>query len=141
MTQRAFTAAFLGVALLTGVGACGPGINATTPVEPKSECIDLTGAYRANFTTSCGQSATTLPVSVSQAACTITTTIPGLGGLSGKIVKDQAAVTLDFASPCSGQATGTATIATGRIDAAFAGTQSGTGACCSVVSGTVSVFK
>lgn len=110
-------------------------------MEPIVECADVSGAYRATFSTSCGQSATAIPVAVAQDRCSISTTIPGLGRLSGTIVKGRSDITLEFATPCGGKATGTAAIASGRIDAAFAGSQSGTGQCCNVVSGSVSIFR
>ena len=118
MTHAWILCGAIGTALL---GGCGPGLNGATPVEPTPECVDLSGSYRATFSTSCGQSATTIPDTVTQDRCTFSTTIPGLGRLSGTIVKGKSDITLEFVAPCGGKATGSAAIASGRIDAAFAG--------------------
>lgn len=129
--------ALMAAALATG---CGPGLN-PTPVEPTPDCANAGGAYRASFNTSCGQSATALPATVSLTGCSFTTTIQGLGRVTGTIVKGTADISVEFQPPCTGTANGTAMVGTGRIDAAFAGTQTGAGACCSVVSGTFSLSR
>lgn len=120
--------------------SCGPGLN-PTPVEPTPDCGSAGGVYRASFNTSCGQSATALQATVSLTGCSFTTAIQGLGQVTGTIVKGTADVTVEFQPPCTGTAKGMATVSTGRIDAAFAGAQTGSGACCSVISGTLSLSR
>jgi hypothetical protein len=120
--------------------ACGPGIKGT-PSEPILDCGDVKGAWRASFGTSCGQSATALQVTVTQANCDFETTVQNLGHVKGTIAKGSADVTVEFPPPCGGTAKGSATVGASRIDAAFAGMQTGTGACCAVVSGTLSLSR
>ena len=141
MKREARALLLAGVCCAFLVGGCKKFFEKPTPTEPTAKCDDMSGAYRATFSTSCGQSGTTIPVTVTQTSCDVTVTVTGLGTLTGTMADGKADITLEFATPCTGEATGTATISSGRIDAAFAGSQTGTGACCSVVSGTVSIFK
>ncbi len=120
-------------------GGCGKGLD-RSPTEPVPACRDVTGSYRAAFSTSCGKSGSSIPVAVTQKACSFTATVPGLGVLTGSIARDTADVQLDFETPCAGTADGPATVSDGRIDVAFAGSQAGA-ACCSLVSGTLSMYR
>lgn len=119
-------------ALIAAAAACG--IGRRDPTEPT--CILIAGTYDGTFTNSCGGSGRG-PVVVTQAGCRFNALIPGFGGgtVSGEIDGGFAAFTLTFGTPCSGTATGTATVRTSNITGTFSGRATGSG-CCNPVSGS-----
>ena len=119
-------------ALIVVVAACGVGRR--DPTEPT--CIFIAGAYDGSFRNSCGGSGTG-PVVVTQVGCRFNALIPGFGGgtVSGEIDGGFASFTLTFGTPCSGTATGTATVRSTNISGTFTGGATGSG-CCNPVSGS-----
>ena len=74
---------------------------------------------------------------VAQVGCTFSALIPGFGGgtIAGEIRGRSATFTLFFAAPCSGSATGTATVSRTAISGTYTGGATGFG-CCNPVSGS-----
>jgi hypothetical protein len=118
--------------------SCGLGSH-DGPTSPY--CVDVAGTWDGTFTNSCGGSGSG-PVVVAQIGCSFSAIIPGFGGgtVSGEINGRNAAFTLYFSTPCSGSATGTATVNTTRISGNFNGGASGFG-CCNPVSGTFTLTR
>ena len=127
---RSLRSVSLATAILL-IAACGVGRR--SPTEPT--CILISGAYDGTYRNSCGGSGTG-PV-VTQAGCTFNALIPGIGGgsVAGVIDGGFATFTLYFGTPCSGTATGTATVRTNSISGTFSGGATGSG-CCNPVSGS-----
>ena len=115
--------------------SCGVGRN--SPSEPAFSCDDVTGTYNATFSNSCGGSSGTGVVIVTQVGCTFSGLIPGFGGgtIAGQINGSSATFSLFFAAPCSGSASGTATISRTAISGTYTGGATGFG-CCNPVSGS-----
>jgi hypothetical protein len=124
------------IAVLSGVflslASCG--IGSHSPTEPS--CSYIGGSYDATFSNSCGGSGSGVVV-VLQTGCTFTALIPGLGGgtVAGEINGRSARFTLYFTVPCSGSASGTATIGSTAISGTYSGGATGLG-CCNPVSGS-----
>jgi hypothetical protein len=114
--------------------SCGVGRN--SPSEPAFSCDDVTGSYNATFSNSCGGSGSGIVI-VAQVGCTFNALIPGFGGgtIAGEIRGSSATFTLFFAAPCSGSATGTATVSRTTISGTYTGGATGFG-CCNPVSGS-----
>lgn len=114
--------------------SCGVGRN--SPSEPVFPCDDIAGTYNATFSNSCGGSGTGVVI-VAQVGCTFSGLIPGFGGgtIAGQINGGSANFTLFFAAPCSGSATGTATVSRTAISGTYTGGATGFG-CCNPVSGS-----
>ena len=114
--------------------SCGVGRH--SPSEPAFSCDDVTGSYSATFSNSCGGSGTGVVI-VAQVGCTFSGLIPGFGGgtIAGQINGRSATFTLFFAAPCSGSATGTATVSRTAISGTYTGGATGFG-CCNPVSGS-----
>jgi hypothetical protein len=114
--------------------SCGVGRN--SPSEPGFSCDDVAGSYNATFSNSCGGSGTGVVI-VAQVGCTFSGLIPGFGGgtIAGEINGRSATFTLFFAAPCSGSATGTATVSRTAISGTFTGGSTGFG-CCNPVTGS-----
>jgi hypothetical protein len=124
----ALSAAFLSLT------SCG--IGRSSPSEPHFSCDDIAGSYNATFSNSCGGSGTGVVI-VAQVGCTFSGLIPGFGGgtIAGQINGRSATFTLFFAAPCSGSATGTATVSHTAISGTYTGGATGFG-CCNPVSGS-----
>lgn len=137
MPRRAMTSA-LRIAALSGMflslASCGIGSRSTS--EPFFNCDDVAGAYNGSFTNSCGGSGSGIVI-VTQVGCTFNALIPGFGGgtIAGQIEGRSASFTLFFAAPCSGSASGTATVGRNTISGTFTGGATGFG-CCNPVSGS-----
>lgn len=118
--------------LIVTVAACG--IGRRSPTEPT--CVLVAGTYDGTFRNSCGGSGSG-PVVVTQLGCTFNALIPGFGGgtVTGEIDGSYATFTLYFTTPCSGSATGTATVRTSSISGTFSGSATGFG-CCNPVTGS-----
>jgi hypothetical protein len=131
-TWLAFRSAAL-AALIMAVAACG--IGRRSPTEPT--CTHIAGTYDGTFHNSCDGSGSG-PVIVTQVGCTFNALIPGFGGgtVAGEIDGGFATFTLYFATPCSGSATGTATVRTSNISGTFSGGATGGHGCCNPVSGS-----
>jgi hypothetical protein len=114
--------------------SCGVGRN--SPSEPAFSCDDVTGSYNATFSNSCGGSGSGIVI-VAQVGCTFSALIPGFGGgtIAGEIRGSSATFTLFFAAPCSGSATGAATVSRTTISGTYTGGATGFG-CCNPVSGS-----
>jgi hypothetical protein len=112
------------------------GIGRSSPSEPRFSCDDIAGSYNATFSNSCGGSGTGVVI-VAQVGCTFSGLIPGFGGgtIAGQINGRSATFTLFFAAPCSGSATGTATVSRTAISGTYTGGATGFG-CCNPVSGS-----
>lgn len=110
------------------------GVASHNPVEPSCEWIG--GSYTGTFTNSCGGSGTG-PVVVAQNGCAFTALIPGFGGgtIAGQIEGGFATFTMYFTTPCSGSATGTATLGGTYISGTYSGGATGIG-CCNPVTGS-----
>ncbi len=110
------------------------GVASHGPVEPTCEWIG--GSYTATFSNSCGGSGTGVVV-VAQQGCTFTALIPGLGGgtIAGRIDGRSATFTMYFTTPCSGSASGTASIGGTTISGNYSGGATGFG-CCNPVTGS-----
>ncbi len=132
----AFRSAALAATLLV---AASCGIASHTPTEPS--CVYVGGAWDGSFVNSCGGSGSG-PVVVGQVGCSIEGLIPGFGGgtLAGQIIGNGATFTLFFSSPCSGSATGTATITSKAIHGTFSGGATGYG-CCNPVTGSFTLTR
>ena len=128
-----FRTAALSVTFLS-LASCG--IGRSSPSEPHFSCDYIAGSYDATFSNSCGGSGTGIVI-VAQTGCTFSALIPGLGGgtIAGQINRNAATFTLFFAAPCSGSATGTATVGRTTISGTFTGGATGFG-CCNPVSGS-----
>lgn len=133
MMTSALRIAALSVSFLS-LASCGVGRN--SPSEPYS-CDDVSGTYSATFSNSCGGSGSGIVIVV-QAGCTFSALIPGLGGgsVAGQIHGRSATFTLYFEAPCSGSASGTATISRTAITGTFSGGATGGFGCCNPVSGS-----
>lgn len=131
--SSALRAAVLSVTFLS-LASCGVGRN--SPSEPRFSCDDIAGTYNASFSNSCGGSGSGIVI-VLQTGCTFSALIPGFGGgtVAGQINGRSASFTLFFAAPCSGSATGTATVSRTAISGTYAGGATGFG-CCNPVSGS-----
>ncbi len=137
MPLSAVTSA-LRIAALSGIflSLTSCGIGRRSPSEPYFNCDDIAGTYDGTFSNSCGGSGSG-PVIVAQVGCTFSALIPGFGGgtVAGEIRGKSATFTLFFAAPCSGSATGTATVSRNAISGTFTGGATGFG-CCNPVSGS-----
>ncbi|MEO6325413.1 MAG: hypothetical protein ABIT01_00415, partial [Thermoanaerobaculia bacterium] len=124
-------------AFVFAVAACGVGRQ--SPTEPA--CINIAGAYDGTYRNSCGGSGSG-PVLVTQVRCRFTALIPGFGGgtVEGEIDGGFATFTLTFSTPCSGSATGTATVRSSNISGTFSGGATGTG-CCNPISGSFELTR
>ncbi len=127
--------------LATGVlfvVSCGIGSHGS-PTEPY--CAYLAGTWDGSFANSCGGTGSG-PVVVTQVGCSFSGIIPGFGGgtVSGEIDGRSAAFTLYFSTPCSGSATGTASVSSSYVHGTFNGTSSGYG-CCGPLSGTFTLTR
>jgi len=123
------------VALLC-VASCRGG--SSTPTEP-SGCVGIAGTYNAVWSNSCGDSGNGVVV-VAQSGCSFGAVFPGLGTLSGTIDGPLGIFVLAFASPCSGSASGSATLAGAMINGAYSGAATGQG-CCNPVSGSFTLTR
>ena len=121
-------------AIFVSLASCGLG--SRSPDEPFFNCDDVAGAYNGTFSNSCGGSGTGIVI-VGQVGCTFNALIPGFGGgtIAGQINGRSANFTLFFSAPCSGSASGTATVSRTAITGTFAGGATGFG-CCNPVSGS-----
>lgn len=117
------------------------GVGRRSPAEPVFNCDDITGTYDATFSNSCGGSGSGIVV-LGQVGCTFSALVPGFGGgtIAGQINGKSATFTLFFAAPCSGSATGTATVSRTAIIGNFAGGATGFG-CCNPVSGSFALTR
>jgi hypothetical protein len=124
-------------AALLWVVSCGVG--SSSPTEPS--CRQVSGTYDGSFVNSCGGSGSG-PVVVVQVGCNFEALIPGFGGgnVAGQITGDRAAFTLYFSYPCSGSATGTATITGSTLLGTFSGGATGFG-CCNPVTGSFTLTR
>jgi hypothetical protein len=135
-TSQLTMASVVRIAALSGVflslASCGLGSH--SPTEPF--CENISGSYSGTFSNSCGGSGTGV-VLVLQAGCTFTALIPGFGGgtVAGQINGRSATFTLSFATPCSGSASGAATLGATTISGTYSGGATGLG-CCNPVSGS-----
>ncbi|HMA28380.1 MAG TPA: hypothetical protein VKS23_00825 [Thermoanaerobaculia bacterium] len=120
----------------TFVSLTSCGVGRRSPSEPVFSCDDVSGTYDATFSNSCGGSGSG-PVVIAQVGCSFSGLIPGFGGgtIAGQINGRSASFTLFFSAPCSGSATGTATVGRNAISGTFAGGATGFG-CCNPVSGS-----
>lgn len=111
------------------------GVGRKSPSEPVY-CDDVAGSYNATFSNSCGGSGSGIVI-VAQVGCTFNALIPGFGGgtIAGQINGNSATFTLYFAAPCSGSASGTATVGRTAISGTYTGGATGFG-CCNPVSGS-----
>ncbi len=136
--QRSIRTSALRAAVLSAtflsLASCGVGRH--SPSEPRFSCDDIAGTYDATFSNSCGGSGSGIVI-VLQTGCTFSALIPGFGGgtIAGQINGRSANFTLFFAAPCSGSATGTATVSRTTISGTYAGGATGFG-CCNPVSGS-----
>ncbi len=136
-TRRTLTSPLSVAALAaTFLSLTSCGLGRSSPSEPRFSCDDVAGTYDATFSNSCGGSGTGVVV-VAQVGCTFSGLIPGFGGgtIAGEIRGRSATFTLFFAAPCSGSATGSATVSRNTISGTFAGGATGFG-CCNPVSGS-----
>ncbi|HEY6948232.1 MAG TPA: hypothetical protein VI297_05380 [Gemmatimonadales bacterium] len=126
----------MAAALLWAV-SCG--IGSHTPTEPS--CMNVSGTYDGSFVNSCGGSGSG-PVVVAQVGCNFEALIPGFGGgnVAGQIMGDHANFTLYFSYPCSGSATGSASITGRSIHGTFSGGATGFG-CCNPVTGSFTLTR
>jgi hypothetical protein len=110
------------------------GLGRSPPSEPQFSCDDIAGSYDATFSNSCGGFGIVI---LAQVGCTFSGLIPGFGGgtIAGQINGRTATFTLFFAAPCSGSASGTATVSRTAISGTFTGGATGFG-CCNSVSGS-----
>jgi hypothetical protein len=124
-------------AVLLWAVACGVG--SSTPTEPS--CTNVSGTYDASFVNSCGGSGSGVVV-VAQVGCNFEALIPGFGGgnVAGQITGDSATFTLYFSYPCSGSATGTATITGKTLHGTYSGGATGFG-CCNPVTGSFTLTR
>ena len=136
--RLALRIAALSVTFLS-LASCGLG--RSSPSEPFLNCDDISGTYNATFSNSCGGSGTGI-VLVVQTGCTFSALIPGLGGgtIAGEIHGNSATFSLFFAAPCSGSASGNATVSRTAITGTFAGGATGFG-CCNPVSGSFALTR
>ena len=121
-------------AIFFSLASCGVGRR--SPSEPFFNCDDVAGTYNGTFTNSCGGSGSGIVI-VGQVGCTFNALIPGFGGgtIAGQIDRSSATFTLFFSAPCSGSASGTATVGRTAISGTFTGGATGFG-CCNPVSGS-----
>lgn len=113
------------------------GVGRSSPSEPRFSCDYVAGSYDATFSNSCGGSGSGIVI-VAQTGCTFSALIPGFGGgtIAGQINGKSATFTLFFSTPCSGSATGTATVGRTAISGTFTGGATGGFGCCNPVSGS-----
>ena len=123
--------------LAFGAGYC-EGLK-TTPTEPPA-CDSVAGAYKLSHSNSCNKSGNAIATTVTQSGCTLRAELEGLGTLTGTLKGSKADVTLAFASPCGGTATGTLTHDGHSLVGSYAGTQTGSG-CCPTVAGTLTLSQ
>jgi hypothetical protein len=138
LRSPALRIAVLSVTFLS-LASCGVGRR--SPSEPFFNCDDIAGTYDATFSNSCGGSGSGIVI-VAQVGCTFSALVPGFGGgtIAGEINGRSATFTLFFAAPCSGSATGTATVGRNAITGTFAGGATGFG-CCNPVSGSFALTR
>ncbi|MBK9089732.1 MAG: hypothetical protein IPL90_12060 [Holophagales bacterium] len=124
-------------AALLWVVSCGVGSH--SPTEPS--CRQVSGTWDASFVNSCGGSGSGVVV-VAQVGCNFEALIPGFGGgnVAGQIEGDRASFTLYFSYPCSGSATGTATITGSTLHGTYSGGATGFG-CCNPVTGSFTLTR
>lgn len=124
-------------AALLWVVSCGVG--SSSPTE--ASCRQVSGAWDASFVNSCGGSGSGVVV-VAQVGCNFEALIPGFGGgnVAGQIEGDRAVFTLYFSYPCSGSATGTATITGSTLHGTYSGGATGFG-CCNPVTGSFTLTR
>jgi hypothetical protein len=101
----------------------------------------LSGTYDGSFVNSCGGSGSGVVV-VAQVGCNFEGLIPGLGGgnIAGQVSGESATFTLYFQYPCSGSATGTATITGTSLHGTYSGGATGFG-CCNPVTGSFTLTR
>jgi hypothetical protein len=134
--ELAVRSAAVAGALLLAV-SCGVGSH--SPTEPS--CRQLSGTYDGSFVNSCGGSGSGVVV-VAQVGCNFEGLIPGLGGgnIAGQVSGESATFTLYFQYPCSGSATGTATITGTSLHGTYSGGATGFG-CCNPVTGSFTLTR
>jgi hypothetical protein len=137
---KATAVRFVGLAA-TFLSLASCGLGRRSPSEPVFNCDDVTGTYNATFNNSCGGSGSGIVI-VAQVGCSFSALVPGFGGgtIAGQINGRFATFTLFFAAPCSGSATGTATVSRTAITGTFAGGATGFG-CCNPVSGSFALTR
>lgn len=121
------------------LASCGVGRH--SPAEPIFNCDDIAGTYTASFSNSCGGSGSGIVI-VAQVGCTFSALVPGFGGgtIAGEINGRSATFTLFFAAPCSGSASGAATVGRNAITGTYTGGATGFG-CCNPVSGSFALTR
>jgi hypothetical protein len=79
-------------------------------------------------------------VTVAQQGCSATATFPGEATATGTISGNSFTYSLQFAAPCTGTGSGSATLAAGAINGTYQGTANGPG-CCGVLSGSFTLRR
>ena len=115
------------------------GVGSHTPTE--LSCTNVSGTYDGSFVNSCGGSGSGVVV-VAQVGCNFEGLIPGIGGgnIAGQISGNSATFTLYFTYPCSGSASGTATITGRTLHGTYSGGATGFG-CCNPVTGSFTLTR
>lgn len=125
--------------VILGLAGCG---GKDSPTETSS-CINVSGAYRAAGSNSCGGSFSNSPVTVAQSGCNFSATMPG-GSVTGTINGTSSTFSIVFTPPCAGNATGSATLTSTAIVGTWSGSVTTTApGCCGVgpISGSFTMTR
>jgi hypothetical protein len=115
--------------------SCGGGNN--SPTSPA--CVNVAGTWTGTSSNSCQQTGA-ISATITQSGCSFTAGVAGQGTLTGTASGGSGTFTMTWAPPCSGTATGTATLSPNTINGTYSGRAIGVG-CCDPISGSFTLTR